>query len=396
MTNQWANLSNQQKNEYGKNFAKSEFIKNGFKIKDAPRDSGHIDFVAENTDAAYDVVVKTVSDFNYQYIVDSKFRNSSQFIVALVRILEDEDALLYIFRGDQWPSPDGLLTYKSNKNKDYEAEYGINLAKKRESILSNYALSSNLTKTGSDSDSDAAINSTASTEAGYNEIVNDLDSKNAFIAEGSLVDIRIGRIRSDFDVSVHGKEMSFYDRDPVLFEAKEKNIIDDSFRDSGNILVFGFDEPFDGLIINLTNLENGEAEKKQFEENFQEDFSRHIENWIYKNITDSILIADAISNLLKASWGFDFDPDDIQEEALDQLEGIKYMVAFSGGEFLYAEDSLFAGGVLLEINVFDAIPCDVSADKSIVFKGEHDDSFGDWDDYRDEEKRFIICFNVDK
>lgn len=186
MTNQWANLSNQQKNEYGKSFAKSEFIKHGFKIKDAPQDLGHIDFVAENTDAAYDVVVKTVSDFNYQYIVESKFRNTPAFIVALVRVVEDNDALLYVFRGDQWPSPDGLLTYKRNENKDYEAEYGINFAKKRESVLSNYTLRNNLTATASDSD--AATNSQMDTE---------IDLKSASEAQRADRDIVLAAVSKD-------------------------------------------------------------------------------------------------------------------------------------------------------------------------------------------------------
>lgn len=214
-----------------------------------------------------------------------------------------------------------------------------------------------------------------------------------FETTGTLVEIRIGKIRSDYDVSLHDRDMSFYSHDIALFETKDGRIIDDGFRDSGNIKIFGFDEPFDGMALNMTyDLENPKIENFVFDASNQENIFNEIKKWIRDNIIESDKLADTTGSLIETAWGYWFDEYDIREECLDTLEGVLYEAEFEGAEMIWVENNNFSGGLLVEVDVFREIPCNIKLNGEISFNEDENVEIGEIYEFRDEYCRFIAVF----
>lgn len=135
----WKELNNIQKGTFGEYFAKMEFTLFGAEVYTSEVDDRGIDFVARfpNSDF-YEVQVKTVSDENLQYVYEDKFKKEDGFLVALVRLKQNCEPHIYIFKGTDWDSDDGLLKFK--KYKGTKPAYEIKLSKKRLSHLENYRL----------------------------------------------------------------------------------------------------------------------------------------------------------------------------------------------------------------------------------------------------------------
>ena len=117
-----------------------EFAMFGFEIYTSEVDDRGIDFVARRAGRFVEVQVKTVSGYNLQYVNESKFKASDDFVVALVRLAEGAEPALYIFLGSDWPSDDGLLVYSPYEGKKSEAAYEIRLAQSRDKVIENYRL----------------------------------------------------------------------------------------------------------------------------------------------------------------------------------------------------------------------------------------------------------------
>jgi len=81
-----------------------------------------------------------VTGYNLQFINESKFKPSSDFVVALVRLTEGQAPVLHVFLGSDWPSADGLLVFAPYEGKKSEAAYEIRLARSRDDALRAYEL----------------------------------------------------------------------------------------------------------------------------------------------------------------------------------------------------------------------------------------------------------------
>lgn len=202
---------------------------------------------------------------------------------------------------------------------------------------------------------------------------------------GSYYSIRFGILRNDYDTDAHGTELSFYSHDCDLFQTKEGTVIPDDDRDTAVIDLIGWDEmdgDDGGYAISVTAYPV-KSSSVRLEDDSDKLFSE-INKFIRQYITDDEKVADAVCKIISTSWGFDGDPDEIQEEALDNLEGVEYQIEFYGAETLDMEDNSFAGGVFFELNSFSDVPCKLGADGTMEFGDDID-----LDEYRNEDQRFV-------
>jgi len=205
MKDNWSDLNNKQKHEYGKHYAKMQLTMHGFKVKDLSGDAKDCDFIAEHEGANYEFLVRVVSSLKNNYLIISNFKRNSNFMVVLISNNEGENPCMYVFRGDQWPSQDGLLTCKSNKLNSDEYEYGINISKKTEPFLGNYYLKKGMI----DSKPNFAI---LKLPREIEEIVEDDEFLTLLLGQYSEETLQMLRSESD-DIS-----------NELLEEIKEKNI----------------------------------------------------------------------------------------------------------------------------------------------------------------------------
>ena len=137
----WKELNRIQKGTFGEYFAKMEFTMYGAEVYTSEIDDRGIDFVCRlpNSDF-FEVQVKTVSDFNLQFVNEHKFKRKLNFLVALVRLEQFKKPEIYLFRGTDWDSDDGLLKYNAYEDKKLSPAYEIRLSKGRLKVLQNYSL----------------------------------------------------------------------------------------------------------------------------------------------------------------------------------------------------------------------------------------------------------------
>lgn len=134
----WKELNNIQKGTFGEYFAKMEFTLFGSEVYTSEVDDRGIDFVARFPDSDfYEVQVKTVSDENLQYINEDKFKKEDGFLVALVRLKQNCEPCIYVFKGTDWDSDssDGLLKFNKYEGKKSKPAYEIKLSKNRLPVL---------------------------------------------------------------------------------------------------------------------------------------------------------------------------------------------------------------------------------------------------------------------
>jgi hypothetical protein len=136
----WSELNSQQKGTYGEYFAKMEFTMYGFEVYTAEVDDRGIDFIARKGEDFYEVQVKTITNFNYQFVKESKFKPSSKFVVVLIRLVQGKEPEIYVFTGDQWTDENELLTYRAYEGKKSLPEYGINVSKGHLDLLRKFKI----------------------------------------------------------------------------------------------------------------------------------------------------------------------------------------------------------------------------------------------------------------
>jgi hypothetical protein len=134
---QWSKLNRLQKGTYGEYLAKMEFTMYGFSVFSSEVDDRGIDFVVRNdTRQHFDVQVKTITETNYTFVVESKF--NKDLVICLVILREEMEPNIYLFKGTDWSTDStGLLNHK-HYPASKEAEFGINITKSRLKHLENY------------------------------------------------------------------------------------------------------------------------------------------------------------------------------------------------------------------------------------------------------------------
>ena len=117
----------------------------GYLVFSAEIDDRGVDFVVRN-DAGrhFDVQVKTVTCWKYTYITESKF--SESLWICLVVLAEGVHPTLYLFSGRDWDLDTSGLLRRNHFPNAKEAEYGIHIAKKRVSVMKQFAFDQSVEK----------------------------------------------------------------------------------------------------------------------------------------------------------------------------------------------------------------------------------------------------------
>jgi hypothetical protein len=137
MRYQWSRLNKLQKGSFGEHFAKMEFALYGFLVFAAEVDDRGIDFIARTLDGRYyDVQVKTISDYNYTYISQSKFAKT--LLICLIVLREGHAPEPYLFQGSDWALETGGLLAFNHYPSAKEPECGIHCSAKRQPILDRF------------------------------------------------------------------------------------------------------------------------------------------------------------------------------------------------------------------------------------------------------------------
>lgn len=139
MMTKWDKLNRLQKGSFGEQYAKMLFTMYGAEVYSSDIDDRGIDFVARFLGGEfYDVQVKTVTDMNLAYINESKFKKSERFLVVLVRLEQGKEPEVYVFRGTEWDSEDGLLKYNPYTEAKSAPAYEIHLNQRRLKQMGKY------------------------------------------------------------------------------------------------------------------------------------------------------------------------------------------------------------------------------------------------------------------
>jgi predicted RNase H-like HicB family nuclease len=139
MKNDWNRLTRLQKGAFGEQYAKMLFTRHDAEVYSSDIDDRGIDFVARFPGSEfYEVQVKTVTNMNLAYINEDKFKRSDRFLVVLIRLEQSKEPKMYVFRGNEWDSKDGLLKYKPYTNAKSQPAYEIHLSQGRIQQMGKY------------------------------------------------------------------------------------------------------------------------------------------------------------------------------------------------------------------------------------------------------------------
>lgn len=198
---------------------------------------------------------------------------------------------------------------------------------------------------------------------------------------GSVLDVRLALIRTDFNPKKHGDTLSFWGGDEPCFQSAKGKVDYDC---QSALWLFGFDEPEDGMAVALNSPDgNGKLRYGEDTGNLETDIAKLLE----KHFVPDTAVAKAISSIVKTVWGFGCDLDEVEEESLSKLEDFKWH-GESGSDQLPCDDIDFpcGGAILIEAVVCSDVPGRVAQDGTIEFSEDLD-----WDDYRGERLIMVLA-----
>jgi hypothetical protein len=137
----WGQLNPRQLGRFAEYFVKMEFAMQGFDIYTPEVDDKGIDFIVKKeSDRYWEVQVKSVHRSNYIFFPKSKFKpERNNLFAAVVVFTSSEPPSLYLLSAALWRTPNSLLVDRKYVGKKSAPEWGLQLSKKNESLLSEYA-----------------------------------------------------------------------------------------------------------------------------------------------------------------------------------------------------------------------------------------------------------------
>ena len=130
---EWTKLNNLQIGRYGEYYAKMVFTAYGFDVYSSEVDDHGVDFIAKNINGDFiEVQVKTICRTNYMFIKKDKITLDDRHIVALIRLVDNEEPEMFVFPTSVWKEPNAVF-----KDRKY-GEWGFNYSKKNRIILEPY------------------------------------------------------------------------------------------------------------------------------------------------------------------------------------------------------------------------------------------------------------------
>jgi hypothetical protein len=139
----WSKLHPLQVGKYGEYFVKMEFTSLGYDVYTTEVDNKGIDFIVRTSeDRYYDVQVKAIRGYNYIYFLKNNFSTYRENLLAALVIFMSDGELpnLYLIPSKAWREPNALLVSRDyGEGKKSKPDWGINLSKKNEQLLSQFA-----------------------------------------------------------------------------------------------------------------------------------------------------------------------------------------------------------------------------------------------------------------
>jgi len=118
-----------------------EFTLHGVDIYTPEIDDKGIDLVARTRGGQYwEIQVKSVFRSSKVYLDGSRFKiDQPNLLVALVRLIQDEAPKAYLLKSSLWKETNSLFRRYDTISETRDGEYGIQIGKKNESLLSPYS-----------------------------------------------------------------------------------------------------------------------------------------------------------------------------------------------------------------------------------------------------------------
>lgn len=130
---QWSKLNHLQVGRYGEYYAKMEFTSFGFEVYTSEVDDHGVDFIVKvpNTDAFYEVQVKTIRNKSFVSIAKSKMpKLTDRRLVCCIQLLDGNLPNVFVIPAIVWCQPNAVF-----RSHDYDKpgqkskpEWGINIS----------------------------------------------------------------------------------------------------------------------------------------------------------------------------------------------------------------------------------------------------------------------------
>lgn len=132
-------------------YAKMEFASYGYEVYTSEVDDHGVDFVVKvpETNRFYEVQVKSVRNYGYVFIPESKMKELTPYrLVCCLHFLDDKLPDVFVIPATSWEMPNELLVHRKYDKPGLTSkpEYGINISRKNYSLLNPYCVEEQLSK----------------------------------------------------------------------------------------------------------------------------------------------------------------------------------------------------------------------------------------------------------
>jgi hypothetical protein len=127
----WSRPNHIQVGEYGEQFVKTEFMRQGLDVRHADVDRRRYELIVRRRDGPWvDVLVRTVRGHNYIFFHKDRFVLRPDFLIAVVILWEGEPPACYLFPSEACKEPNRLLVGHDYEGKQSAPEWGISLSQR--------------------------------------------------------------------------------------------------------------------------------------------------------------------------------------------------------------------------------------------------------------------------
>jgi hypothetical protein len=136
----WSKLSKLQMGKVAEQFAKLEFVINGFEVFTPHLDHRGVDFVVSSNGGPYfEVQVKSSRGLNYICFAKHKFTPKPNLLAVLVIFFTSHSSpRFFVIPSTVWRKPNDLFVERDKAGMIYKPEWGMNLSRKNLRLLRPY------------------------------------------------------------------------------------------------------------------------------------------------------------------------------------------------------------------------------------------------------------------
>jgi hypothetical protein len=136
----WSQLTSMQLGRYAEYYAKMEFASYGFEVYTSEVDDHGVDFVAKmpNSNRFLEVQVKSVRDFGYTFITESKMPQlSDNRLICYLHFEDNKLPDVFVIPATVWANPSAVFVHRKydKPGQKSKPEYGISISRKHYDLL---------------------------------------------------------------------------------------------------------------------------------------------------------------------------------------------------------------------------------------------------------------------